>query len=98
VIRAVTLPAPATPALPNSASAASARHAPDGVLVEGMRCRRAASACGVFANNALDPADRALLLRLQQSWLTRACHADAIDDMPPRPPVGSRALQVPKRA
>jgi hypothetical protein len=66
-------------------------------LIRATRYRRSAAACGVFAANALSPADRALLLRMQRSWLERAQHEDLLDDLPPRPPAGSNALAVPKR-
>lgn len=59
------------------------------------RFRDNALACGIFAANALSPADRELLLRMQRSWLARACHEDWVNGQPPRPPAGSNALAVP---
>jgi hypothetical protein len=62
------------------------------------RCRRAASACGIFAANAISPTDRNLLLRMQQSWLARADCEESLRDPPPNPPTRSIALAVPKLA
>jgi hypothetical protein len=59
-----------------------------------FRCN--AAACGRFATNAVSPADRELLLRMQRSWIARACHEDWINRLPPRPPAGSGALAVPR--
>ena len=61
------------------------------------RYRSNAAACGSFAANAVSPSDRALLLRMQRSWLDRASHQDTIDGLPPRPPAGAGALAVPRR-
>jgi len=61
------------------------------------RFRSNAAACGSFAANAVSPVDRALLLRMQRAWLDRASHQDTIDELPPRPPAGARALAVPQR-
>jgi hypothetical protein len=61
-----------------------------------VRFRSNATACGIFAANALSLSDRELLLRMRQSWLARARHADFIDGQPPRPPAGSKALAVPR--
>jgi hypothetical protein len=60
------------------------------------RFRSNATACGSFAANAVSPSDRALLLRMQRSWLDRARHQDLIDELPPTPPAGARALAVPR--
>jgi hypothetical protein len=60
------------------------------------RFRSNAVTCGIFAANAVSPSDRELLLRMQRSWLARACHADWVDEQPPRPPAGSNALAVPR--
>jgi hypothetical protein len=38
------------------------------------RFRSNATACGIFAANAVSPSDRYLLLRMQRSWLERAHH------------------------
>jgi hypothetical protein len=65
--------------------------------IKATRYRRTAAACEVFAANALSEADRALLLRMQRSWLERAHHEDLLGDLPPKPPAGSRALAVPRR-
>jgi hypothetical protein len=65
---------------------------------EADRCRRAAAGCAVFAANATARTDRALLLSLQRKWLDRAHHNDAIDELPPRPPVVSNAVRLPKCA
>ena len=64
--------------------------------VEATRLRRSAAACGVFAANAVSLLDRELLLRMQRSWLERAHHQDLVDGLPPRPPVRSNALAVPR--
>jgi len=56
------------------------------------RFRRNAAACGTLAASAVSSRDRALLLRMQRSWLGRACHADSLSDMPPAPPAGALAL------
>ena len=66
-------------------------------LANATRYRNNAAACGTFAANAVAPADRALLLRMQRAWLDRASHQDTIDELPPRPPAGARALAVPRR-
>jgi hypothetical protein len=66
------------------------------LVARAMRFRSNASACGIFAANALSSSDRELLLRMQDSWLSRARHADWIDGQPPRPPAGSNALAVPR--
>jgi hypothetical protein len=62
------------------------------------RYRRAASACGIFAANAISPTDRDLLLRMQQSWLARAFCEESLRDPPPDRPARSIALAVPKLA
>jgi hypothetical protein len=62
------------------------------------RYRRAASACGIFAANAISRADRDLLLRMQQSWLARAYCEEWLRDPPPDPPARSIALAVPTLA
>jgi len=66
-------------------------------FTKATRFRSNAAACGSFAANAVSPLDRALLLRMQRAWLDRASHQDTIDELPPRPPAGSRALAVPRR-
>lgn len=65
-------------------------------FVKATRFRSNAAACGIFAANAVSQSDRALLLRLQRSWLERANHQDLVDRLPPRPPAGSNALAVPR--
>jgi len=65
-------------------------------LFKASKYRRTAAACGVFATHALSVTDRALLLRMQQSWLKRAHQEDVLDGLPPRPPAGSNALALPK--
>jgi hypothetical protein len=60
------------------------------------RFRSNATACGIFAANAVSPSDRYLLLRMQRSWLERAHHDDWVNGLPPRPPAGSKALAVPR--
>jgi hypothetical protein len=62
------------------------------------RYRRAASACGIFAANAVSRADRDLLLRMQRSWLARAYCEEWRRDPPPDSPARSIALVVPKLA
>jgi hypothetical protein len=64
--------------------------------VKAARFRRNATACGILAANALSSPDRALLLRMQRSWLERACHEDWLNDSPPGPPAGSQALARPR--
>jgi len=66
-------------------------------FAKAIRFRSNADACGTFAANAVSPSDRALLLRMQRSWLERASHQDTIDELPPRPPAGAGALAVPRR-
>jgi hypothetical protein len=66
-------------------------------FAKAARFRSNADACGSFAANAVSPLDRALLLRMQRSWLERASHQDTIDELPPRPPAGAGALAVPRR-
>jgi len=61
-----------------------------------VRYRSHAVACGIFAEHAKSPADRELLLRMQSTWLARACHVDWIDGMPPTPPAAAKALAVPR--
>lgn len=70
-------------------------------LLKASRYRRTAAACGTFAANAVSPADRALLLRMQRSWLERAHHEDWLDGLPPTTPTTptrSNALAVPRRS
>jgi hypothetical protein len=66
-------------------------------FAKATRFRSNADACRTFAANAMSPSDRALLLRMQRSWLERASHQDTIDELPPRPPAGAGALAVPRR-
>jgi hypothetical protein len=61
-----------------------------------LRYRRTVATCGILAANATSPADREVLLRMQQTWLERARHEDWLDDQPPNPPVRSNALPVPR--
>jgi len=67
-------------------------------LFNASRSRSTAAACGTFAANAVSPADRALLLRMQRSWLERARYQDWLDRLPPNPPVRANALAVPQRS
>jgi hypothetical protein len=60
------------------------------------RYRRSAAACGIFAANAVSPADRELLLRMQRSWLDRAHHEDWLDGLPPTTPGRPKALALPQ--
>jgi hypothetical protein len=64
--------------------------------VKATQFRSSAAACGAFAANALSISDRALLLRMQRSWLERATHQDLVDELPPSPPPCSAALPVPR--
>jgi hypothetical protein len=64
--------------------------------VKATQFRSSAAACGAFAANALSASDRALLLRMQRSWLERATHQDLVDELPPSPPPCSAALPVPR--
>ena len=66
-------------------------------FTKATRFRSNAAVCGTFAANAVSLSDRALLLRLQSSWLDRASHQDTIDELPPRPPASAAALAVPRR-
>ena len=66
-------------------------------FAKATRYRSHAAACGTFAANAVSPSDRALLLRMQRAWLDRASHQDTIDELPPTPPAGARALVAPLR-
>jgi hypothetical protein len=66
-------------------------------FTKAARYRNNAAACGTFAANAVSLTDRTLLLRMQRAWLDRASHQDTIDELPPSPPAGSRALAVPRR-
>ena len=66
-------------------------------LFKASRYRCTAAACGTFAANAVWPTDRALLLRMQQSWLDRAQHQEWLDGLPPTTPASSNALAVPRR-
>ena len=66
-----------------------------------LRHRREAAACGVFAANAKSAADRELLLRMQRSLLTRACHEDWLEGCrlrsPRRDAIRLPYLHVPDR-
>jgi hypothetical protein len=53
--------------------------------------RRKAAAIGGFIAHARSSVDRENLLRLQRSWLARACAADWHGGTP-RPPANARAL------
>ena len=64
--------------------------------VKATQFRSSAAACGAFASNALSATDRALLLRMQRSWLERATHQDLVDELQPSPPPCSAALPVPR--
>jgi len=64
--------------------------------IRATELRRHAAACGRFAANAILPSDRDMLLRMQRSWLERAHYQDLVDGLPPRPPVCSSALAVPR--
>jgi hypothetical protein len=66
-------------------------------LLNASRYRRAAAACGAFAANAVSSADRALLMRMQRSWLDRAQHQEWLDGLPPTSPARPNALRVPRR-
>jgi hypothetical protein len=63
-----------------------------------LKHRREADAYGVFATNAKSAADRELLLRMQQSSLTRAYHQNWLDGLPPVPPAGCNSLALPARS
>ena len=67
-------------------------------LFNASKSRRSAAACGTFAANAVSPADRALLLRMQRSWIERARYQDWLDGLPPNPPERANALAVPQRS
>ena len=66
-------------------------------LLNASRYRRAAATCGTFAANAVSSADRALLMRMQRSWLDRARHQEWLDELPPTPPARRSALKVPRQ-
>jgi hypothetical protein len=59
--------------------------------------RQSAALCRVFAENAISPLDRDLLLRMRRARLARADHQDFVDGLPPSPPANSNALAVPRR-
>ena len=63
-------------------------------LPKASRHRRNATACGVFAVNAMSRTDCELLLLMQRSCLELALNDDY---GPPSPPARSNALAVPGR-
>jgi hypothetical protein len=67
-------------------------------LLNASRYRRDAATCGTLAANAVSLADRALLLRMQRSWLDRAQHQEWLDGLPPTPPARANVLAVPRRS
>ncbi|MEA2871470.1 MAG: hypothetical protein QOH67_1446 [Hyphomicrobiales bacterium] len=56
--------------------------------------RREAATCGTFADFARSPGDRELLRRMQRSRNALAANQERLDELPPLPPVNSRALSV----
>jgi hypothetical protein len=65
-------------------------------LSKASKYRRNAAACGIFAANALSPADRELLLLIQRSWLGLAYNENWLDGLPPIPGANSNSLAVPR--
>jgi hypothetical protein len=64
-----------------------------GNLIRAQAYRAKAHSCNSLAKFARSTEDRAQLLRMRDSWSTRADHEDLIGGSPPLPP--ARALPVP---
>jgi hypothetical protein len=61
-----------------------------------LKYRQNAASCDLLAASTQLTHDRDLLLRMQESLLSRADHEDWLEGLPPAPPAQSLALAVPR--